>query len=857
MESVIEYLESLPLTILGAAAAIVVAFVLIVIVALVKRRNFTKRVRLFLENPAHQNPEEFFSATELLRRSRQLERLADRDDERVVSELQLDSLWTERLYEKEQAADFRRVLKYGTTRGLFACFLTALRNRRLAKALRDYLAEHSDFLVLRRLAVSGRGEEFNGEKAREFLADRIDEVREMTGDPEWPSRYFAVKILLHDSDERSDRALREAFADPHPLVRKTVAAAYTSPDREQLYATLEGLFLHDPVFEVRRAARARIREHFADLYSLQAAELGSEEALHVIGLLDPENSDDVNAATELLAGKDLELRLTAARFLATSGTLERLFLRVDFADREELDRVRSLLRNAIEVHVDSFLSAAVANPTPASLLVAAELLAEHGPPELIVEIAERVFRLQQDTTDHYEEIYAATIRAVRERGPEDAHRLLAREIVRRRNSPRILKMALEGVPRGQDTVYRSPLRDALLDPDFPERAALRTAFLQLDTPFVLANCVDIITAGREENPHRVRIDALLALGELKLPFTLQDILEHLPILPVDVAREFTRTLHEFQPKELEHKVRLLLDSVDGNIRAAVIAALPATGKKTFLPEIKKALDDADPDVRIAATWSLVDYEETRAVNQAAAMLRDPVERVRQNVAKALAVGGGKSALDSLRSAIADENEVDIVKQAVIEGLSSSTQPEAVDILVDIVGSESSLRDDAQRSLSGKIDPGSIKRLVEHFKDAEPVLRDRITSVFRMMGESGEAAIGEVLEDDIASLRPYLAEILETTGYVESRIRLLSHRDPRIRREAARFLSRVATEAAFRGIVLAARDPDTEVRVQVTKALERLATDDGKEILQALEADPDRRIRKYTHWALERLEAKSL
>ncbi|HKJ85804.1 MAG TPA: HEAT repeat domain-containing protein, partial [Spirochaetia bacterium] len=492
-----------------------------------------------------------------------------------------------------------------------------------------------------------------------------------------------------------------------------------------------------------------------------------------------------------------------------------------------------------------------------SLLVAAELLAEHGPPELIVEIAERVYRLQQETTDHYDEIYTATVRATRQRGSEDAHRLLAREIVRRRDAPNVLRMALQGVPRGQDSIYRSPLRDALLDPDFPERAALRAAFLQLDTPFVLATCIDIITAGREKNPHRVRIDALLALGELKLPFTLQDILEHLPILPVDVAREFTRTLHEFQPKELERKVGLLLDSVDGNIRAAVIAALPATGKKTFLPEIKKALDDADPDVRIAATWSLVDYEETRAVNQAAAMLRDPVERVRQNVAKALAVGGGKSALESLRSAVADENEVDIVKQAVIEGLSSSTQPAAVDILVDIIASESSLRDDAERSLAGKIDSVSIKRLIEHFKDAEPLLRDRITDVFRMMGESGETAIREVLEEDIASLRPYLAEILETTGYVESRIRLLSHRDPRVRRNAASFLSRVASEAAFRGIVLAARDPDTEVRVQVTKALERLATEDGKEILQSLEADPDRRIRKYTHWALERLEARSL
>jgi HEAT repeat protein len=147
--------------------------------------------------------------------------------------------------------------------------------------------------------------------------------------------------------------------------------------------------------------------------------------------------------------------------------------------------------------------------------------------------------------------------------------------------------------------------------------------------------------------------------------------------------------------------------------------------------------------------------------------------------------------------------------------------------------------------------------VERFKDAEPSLRDSITESFRIMGEYGEDAIRNLLDEDIASLRPFLADILEATGYIESRIRMLSHRDPRLRRSAASFLAKVGSKAAFRGIVLAARDPDGDVRVEVTKALERLATNEGKDILAALEQDPDRRIRKYTHWALERLKAKEL
>jgi len=783
--------------------------------------------------------------------------MAEQHGERVVEALQLDRLWTERLYEKERPGDFRRVLRWGTDKGLFACFLMALRNRRYARMLRGYLADHSDFLVLRRLALSGRGDEFSGRRARDFFADRIDEIREMTGDPEWASRYFAVKILLHDADERSQRALREAFADPHPLVRKTVVGEYHHDDGEELAGRITDIFLHDPVFEVRAAARARIRDDFADRYSLDAASLDPEEALHVIELLDPDHPDDVNAAMELLAGKSLELRLSAARFLGRTGKLRDLFLAADFGDQAELGRIRELLLNALEVNVVDFLDAVTDQPGPASLMVAAELLAAHGSATLIIEIAERVFRLQRETTDHFDELYAKTIAAIGARGTEDAQRLLAREIARRRGQPRLLRAALSGVPRGHDHIFAPTILPALRDPDFPEREALRTAFTRLDTPLVLSTCVDIITAGRDANPHRVRMDAIMALGELGLPYTLQDILEHLPILPVDLAREFTAVLDRQQPKQLERKVAKLLESVDGNIRAAVIAALPATGKKTFLTEIKRALGDADPDVRIAAAWSLVDYEETRALNQATGMLRDPLERVRESVAHALAVGGGKTALDALREALADENEVDVVKRAAIRGLGESDQADAVDILVDVLAGDDDLADAVTDALAEKAQGASVRRLVERFKDADPALRDRITGVFTRMGERGEVVVREVLEEEIESLRPLLADILETTGYVENRIRLLSNRDPLVRRAAADFLARVGSEAAFRGIVMAARDPDSQVRVQVTKALERLASEDGKEILHALENDPDRRIRKYTHWALERLEAKSM
>ena len=143
------------------------------------------------------------------------------------------------------------------------------------------------------------------------------------------------------------------------------------------------------------------------------------------------------------------------------------------------------------------------------------------------------------------------------------------------------------------------------------------------------------------------------------------------------------------------------------------------------------------------------------------------------------------------------------------------------------------------------------------KDASPILRDKIMNVFKLMGESGEEALKKLLSEDIASLKEPITEILETTGYVEHVIRKLSHRDPRIRKSAAEFLSMMGTKSAFRGIVLAARDPDQDVRVQVTRALEKLNSKSGEDILESLKSDPDKRVRKFTMWALARTKAKSI
>ena len=856
MEQIVTWAAGLPQWTYAAAVGLV-ALLAVTGMLVVQRRRFIRRLDRYVATPGTRQAGKHFSDTQLLRYSPAIERRADRRGPWIVRELGLDRLWIQRLQRRRSAADMKRLLKYSPETGLFTCFLVSLGNRRRDVILREYLNDNSDFLQLRALALSGRGEEFSGAAARDFFSERLDEVREMTGDPEWPSRYFAVKILLYDNNERSERAVWDALTDPHPLVRKTAVGELRTPESERLYAALENALLRDPVREVRESARRRIAREFTDHYQISAKGLEREEAIHLLQHADPESDHDQSVAVEYLGHKEAELRLVAARALERAGGLRRLFVEADLADRPDFDRREKLLSHAAEVNVTSFLSALTDTLSPATLLLAARLLQRRGNPALLEHLARQVFALPRDDGPAFAELYQATVAAIHSRGERPAQERLAQQIERLQNDREFLAVLLRGVPAGHDGVYAETLLALLTTAAVPCRDELRQAILTLDPSRVFGAALEIVEAGREAHPHRVRIDALKLLGELKLPYALQTILENLPILPLEEAREYTRLLDGHQGKELERKTRLLLNNVDGSIRASLIAALPATGKKTFLPEIKKALGDADPDVRIAATWSLVEYDESRSLTQAAEMLRDPLERVRSNVARAIGIGGTKGALKSLQEVLSDENEVDSVKLAAIQGLAAACKPDTTDMLVDALENGEELQEEIIDGLAHLNDAKCLRQLIERFKDASPALRESITEVFKRMGQDGEDSIRDVLAQDIPSLRPFLTEILESTGYVESRIRLLNHRDPSVRRGAAEFLSAVGTAAAFRGIVLAARDPDQDVRVKVTKALERLATPDGEDLLHALEQDPDRRIRKYTHWALERIKAKKL
>ena len=862
MEQINAYLVLLPPWAYAVAGGLLVLVLAAVAARIVLRRRFQAALWEAMQAPhrAGQLLKERYPARALLRRTRLVENFAEKFGHDIIALSGIDELWIKRLAARKGRRDFQRVLIYAPDKGLFQCFLAALEKSRLAPDLKRWIDASGDFLPLRRLAYAGRGRAFDGRKGYAIFSDKVDLLREMMGDPEWPARYFAAKILVHDEDERTRKALLQSLRDSHPLVRKTVIQELrVTEQRESFYLELFQAFTTDPAYEIRKTAWDRTHREFMEFYALDSKGLDDDAVFHVLELLRPGMQEDESFAMTYLESDDLELRLPAAQFLDRVGALARLFHDVHMGDRKGLKRNLELLEKAGEVNTVGFLAAVEGTDNPASMLVCAKILASHAHlGHLTTTLARKTFSIDTGSKE-LEELYRAVLACIAESGDDGAMTLLDAELKKHGAEEGRLNMLLEAMPPRSAPFCLDTLIAFLETPGFPAYDALRGALGRMPRGLVLPRVTEIVKRSREECPHSVKMAALRVLGEMELPYCLQLVLENMPVLPPEEARDFMAALTNYPKPLLREKLGKYINSSDSNIRASIITALPLTGETSLAKMLQSSMKDADPDVRIATIWALVEFKDSKLLDDQFNILRDPVERVRIEAARALGRHGSDKALQKFNELL-QEDEVLPVKAAAVEGLAYSGSAKAVDLLVDRLGQddlEPELLPPIIAALARKTQRREVEKLLDQFKDADPRLKERLTESFKAMGDDGAEIMLELLKEDIPSLKPFITEVLETTGYVESRIRLLSHREPVRRREAAQFLSVVGTHAAFRGIVMAARDPDDEVRVLVIKALERLETKDGKTLLKELENDPERRVRKYTHWALERLRAKAL
>ncbi len=865
MSSFIDGLGSLsPWAWIASAGAIALAA--LAIAALVLTRRLVRRLRAAALAPSAAGIEPLrglslaLNERRVIRRARSGFRGAPGPFPSLPLRMGYASLWQAALGRAPTRRVMALALEFMPDEVLFACFRSALSSPSRARELLAWMDSDAGAFALRRIALSGPGRVFDGAAARALLGERLGEVRELLGDQEWAVRVFALRAVMGDPDERSLKAVADSFSDPHPLARRLVAECGVLGDRAAAYAALFRMLSGDPSLEVRRAAKARIRSEFMDLYAPARGALKPDEALHLLELLDPADPGDEALAFSSLAGGSEEERLAAAEHLDARGSLERIFTDQGNGDPADFERRLSLLLAAARLHVCGFLRGIERLSGDAPFLLAARLLAEAGDAERLAPLARRWFSQMGDGPFGARslETYDAVLAAVARRADREALRVVAAELLSRRRVPALAVRVLDSLGAATVPALADALRELFLDPGFEPRESLRAALLRQDRDFTGPLTLSVLGADRTAVPRVVRRDALFVMAELGLEGALQRMMESLPLLAAEETASFSAILARFEPKVLEAHIRRMLDSVDAPSRAAVLSVIPGNVAKAFLPDMKAAIRDADPDVRASAARALAAVQETKALAAGGMdLLRDPVERVRVAATSALAEGGGAAVAEGLRAVLDDANEVDGVKRSLIRGLGRAGDAASLELLVDELGARDDFQPELLAAVSARTARKDVSRLVERLKDATGGLKERLTRCFLMMGGTGQETLAALLEEGISALKPYLVEALEATGYVEARIRELRHRDPAIRRRAAAALDLVGNRPAYRGIVLAARDPDPEVRVAVTKALERLAGAEGQAMLADLEADPDPRVRRYVLWAMERVKAKAL
>jgi len=863
-----EFLAALPAPAL-AGAAVALAFLCAFVPWFVMTRVFKSRLRKLVaasdEAAAEAALESFrdrYPARKLARYSRRMERYSRKMGPQVARRTGLADEWARALEASPDVAGIRRVLLYCPPEMAFRAFLAASAHPRLRAFFFDWARAQGEEKVLRLLADACRGESFDPSFCKTRFIGHAALLREIASDPEWHARYFAYKLLILDDSELTLKTMEDGLSDSHPLTRKILTGSFgagrQAVERARVWEVLWDKLARDPVYEVREAARSRIAREFMDMYSPKDVDMAPEERARVLELLDPDCQEDRTFAMATMETENLdrELRYHSAAFLDRCGILAANLAKCALDDSSGLDHCVNVLGKALDVNASGFLRDFPVGDGAPLLVVARLLSGKRGTQEDICALAKKAFAFFDGgkIEPSNAEIYEKALSAIANSGNARAHEILAEELSRREGDRPFLELLLPALPGTAESMYAPILFRFLANLDFPAREELVRVLGAFSPDSVLPGILAILNGSRADNPRAVRVSALKIMGRLHLPFCLQRILETLPTFTPEEAMEFAALLADYPDEMFEDKARLLLASPDARVRASIMTILPTVRNSSFAKEIRAALSDVDPDVRVAAITALVGFEEIKLINQETSMLRDPIERVRFAAAEAIARHGNPAAMEILKTVVANENETDTVRIGVILGLGQAKGAEGIQILMDVLNSSDEFREHAQSALAARTSRKDINLLLEIFKDAEPPLREKLIGVFKAQGKDAEPRIVDILKDEVASLKPYLVRILEESGYIDRLKRKLSHRNVGPRREAAYQLSLMDTLPAFRGLVVAAKDPDQEVRVCVVKALERLDSDQGREILEKLKEDPDSRIRKYTFWALERLDS---
>ena len=816
--------------------------------------RFLRRVLFFRKLGKIERGEEFagnLGRKNLIRYYSRVERNMSEPQSPLFRRKEIGDLWVEKLIQSGGTKWFRLIVRHFPGEYLYPCFLESLKKRMLFRVFQENL-DPDDILTLEHLGRSCASQPFDGKTASELLDGHKAIVRKMIGSESGDVRFFAYNVLVHYTDDLSLKTVLKGFTDGSRPVRKLLIEKAIFDDRKEACTLLEHILFNDPSQSVRKAAAMRIKKDFGDLKSTDSKKLSADQALHYLTLMDPESDRDEKSALEFLEAEDKSLVREAALFLDKKGVLARFATELHLGDRLDFDRKVALLDQAVKVNVTGFFSSYPWN-SDAALLAAAKLLKGRGDLDILEKMASSVFSRDPYGSEFSLEIYRTLANAIDGSGSDECHRMKAQELKKHREDGRIMEILLSSIPPEREFYYRDDLFYLLENGQDFCRLLVRERLRTYEPALILTMLNDQLL--NEDNSVRFRSDILLIMANFHLDYTLQMILEHLPLLGEDELLEISSSLEKFSREKLRSLAEILFDSCDGDIHRSLIYALPLSESGYFRERLIAFKKSRDWDIRKAVLIKLHGMGEL-TLNDGLPMLNDPDEQVRMTAVSLLMDLDEEDVREVVGDLLRSEEESNGVKKAIILGLIKSENPGSLDLLFDYMGRQEKLRSPVIELLALRKDRFHVEGLVRNYVKAEPALREELKPLFIKLGMSMEESMASLLKDQSTEARTMIEAILEEGGYTDRLASRLTSPDVSQRIRAIGNLIGLERREALKAALMAAGDPENTVRIALVKALEKLNTPGTNRMIEELCEDPDKKVRTYAVWARERLESRN-
>jgi HEAT repeat protein len=321
----------------------------------------------------------------------------------------------------------------------------------------------------------------------------------------------------------------------------------------------------------------------------------------------------------------------------------------------------------------------------------------------------------------------------------------------------VRKAAVEHLPYIEDRRVLTILEHALRHGTPPVRAAAALAFGQMEDGVAVRPLIDAI--GDEDS--WVRYYAVRSIGRLRCA-------EALP--------QLERTL--------------LTDEADP-VRIAAAESLGQIGGSQAIALLRAAMSSDNPDMVRVASLSLASLAEPEALQPLVETLRTGDRTGKLDAIHALAIAGGKDAIECIEWAAVTEQDIRI-RQVAVEELAQMATPDAIIALIRMTA-DRRLRADCIAALS-RLTRAKIQTVAAGLKNPQVEVRQAVVEALgRMKDPLASELLAQALEDENASVRLCAVIALGTLGSrsCERKLIELAHKDqdPFVRDTARRVVQR--------------------------------------------------------------------